>query len=107
MSDKGKQVLSWLIGIAAIIFICMKDSSRDVKYVCAQAIIIWGLEIVGNILGKIPYVGGIISLVVGIFCIVMWIMGLVKICQNKQGKDLELPLVGSIADAIFGKIVEK
>ena len=107
MSDKGKQVLSWIFGIAAIIFICMKDSSRDVKYVCAQAIVVWGLEVVGSIVGKIPYVGGIISLVVSIFVIVVWIMGLVKICQNKQGNELELPLVGKIADAIFGKLIEK
>lgn len=106
MSDKGKQVLSWFIAIAAIIFLCMKESSKDVKFVCAQAIVVWGLEVAGNLIGKIPYVGGIIALVVAIFCLVMWIMGLVKILQNKQGDELELPLVGKITKSIFGKVIE-
>ena len=107
MNDKIKQVLSWLIGIAAIVFLCMQDSSRDVKFVSAQAIIIWALTIIGSLVSNIPYVGGIISLVVSIFAIVMWIMGLVKICQNKTGKDLELPLIGNLTNSLFGKIIEK
>ena len=107
MNDKIKQVLSWLIGIAAIVFLCMQDSSRDVKFVCGQAIIIWGLEIIASLVSNVPYVGGIISLVVSLFCVVMWVMGLIKICQNKTGKDLELPLLGNITNSIFGKIIEK
>ena len=106
MSDKVKNVLSWIFGIAAIIFICMKDSSRDVKYVCAQSIVVWGLEVISTVVGKIPYVGWIISFVISIFCLVIWIMGIIRICQDKQGKDLELPIVGNLANTIFGKIIE-
>ena len=108
MSDKGKQVLSWLIAIAALVFLFMKDSSKDVKFVSAQAVVLWVLEIVGGrVLGYIPYVGWLISLVVSIFVIVVWIMGLVKICQNKQGEELEVPLIGKITNAIFGSLISK
>ena len=106
MSDKGKQVLSWIFGIAAIIFICMKDSSRDVKFISAQSIVLWGLEIIGGWIGKIAYIGPIIYWVISIFCLVAWIIGLVKICQNKEGDELETPLIGGIAKSIFGKSLE-
>ena len=105
MSDKAKQVLSWIIAIAGIVFLCMKDSSKDVKIVCAQTIVLWGISLISRVFNYIPYVGGIIGLVVSIFVIVVWVMGLVKICQNKQGDELKVPLIGNIADAIFGKVI--
>lgn len=107
MSDKAKGVLSWIFGIAAIIFICLKDSSRDVKYICAQSIVLWGISIISRFLGYIPYIGWLFSLGIGIFVLVLWIMGIVKICQDKQGDELELPLIGGLAKSIFGSVIEK
>ena len=107
MSDKGKGILAWIFGIVAIIFLFMKDSSRDVKYICAQSIVIWGLELIGSVLSNIPFLGVVISLVVSIFCLVVWIMGLIRICQDKQGNELELPLVGKITNSLFGSVIEK
>ena len=107
MSDKAKAVLSWIFGIAAIIFICLKDSSKDVKFICAQSIVLWGISLIGSLIGKIPYVGWLISLGISIFVLVLWIMGIVKICQDKQGDELSLPLTGSLANAIFGGVIGK
>ena len=106
MSDKRKQVLSWIIAVVAIVFLCEKENTKDVKYICAQSIILWSIELIGCILGKIPFVGAYITLVTTIFCIAICILGLIKIYQDSKGEELNLPLVGNLAKVIFRKVIE-
>ena len=39
-NDKTKAIVSYIIFICALIFLFQKDSSRDLKFHCAQSIVI-------------------------------------------------------------------
>lgn len=105
-NDKTKSILGYIIFICALIFLLQKDSSREVKFHCAQSIVIAiGYIIISFVLGFIAGITGI-----GFFTLLPWvayiifiILGIVK---ANSGEDPELPVIGNIAKSIFGKQIE-
>ncbi len=99
MTKKTTDIVAYitLIGWLVAYFAGTKEES---KFHLNQALVIWLcnliLTLVTNIVGYIPVVGFILTIVLGIVSIalfVFWIMGLVYACQ---GNEKEIPLIGGI-----------
>jgi len=103
MTDKTKGVLCYLLGwLGGLIFILMKDSSQTVKLHAAQSITASVGYVLLTILANfipVPF----ISTICWILYIVIAIFGIVKVCQENQNP--EIPVIGNIAKAIFGKAI--
>lgn len=78
--------IGWLIAFLA-------GDKEGAKFHLNQALVIMLASLISGVIGCIPVVGTIISLVAGIFIFVCWIMGLVAACQ---GVEKEVPLIGKI-----------
>lgn len=105
-NDKTKAIVSYIIFICALIFLFQKDSSRDLKFHCAQSIVIAiGYILLSFILGFISGLTGIgiLSSIAYVAYIVFIILGIVK---ANNGENPELPVVGELAKSIFGKQIE-
>lgn len=105
-NDKTKSIVGYIVFICALIFLFQKENSRDVKFHCAQSIVIFiGYIIISFILGFISGITGIgfISSLAYIAYIIFIILGIVK---ANNGENPELPVVGNIAKSIFGKQIE-
>lgn len=79
-NDKTKSIVGYIVFICALIFLFQKENSRDVKFHCAQSIVI--------------FIG---------YIIISFILGIVK---ANNGENPELPVIGDIAKSIFGKQIE-
>lgn len=91
MSKKTTDIVAYITWIGWIVAFCA-GTKQESKFHLNQALIIWLVNIILTILANIP----VVNIVAGILSIVMfvfWIMGLVSACQ---GKEKELPLIGSI-----------
>jgi uncharacterized membrane protein len=89
--------LSYVLGIlTGIIFFILEKESAFVKFHAMQSIIVFGvLWIASIILGMIPFIGGIFSLLLGLIGFVVWI---VCIFKAYKGEWFKLPIVGDIAE---------
>ena len=105
-NEKTKSIVSYIVFICAIIFLFQKENSRDVKFHCAQSIVIFiGYMILSFVIGFITGLTGIpfLSMIPYAAYLVFIILGIVK---ANNGGDPELPVVGNIAKSIFGKQIE-
>ncbi|KQO10638.1 DUF4870 domain-containing protein [Paenibacillus sp. Leaf72] len=86
-------VLSFVTGI---IFLVLEKNSRYVKFHAMQSIITFGgLTVVMMVLNIIPFIGSLISALLGILGFALWIF---LMLQAYQGKQFKLPYVGDIAE---------
>jgi uncharacterized membrane protein len=79
-------LIGWLIAFLA-------GDKEGAKFHLNQALVITLGSIISGIIRCIPVVGTKISLVLGIFLFVCWIMGLIAACN---GEEKEVPLIGKI-----------
>lgn len=87
-----------LIGI--IWFVADKKMKRDklVKFHVKQAIVLFVTSIVLSILATaIPIIGGLIYLLVELFILVLWILGIVSALGGKRE---ELPVIGRFGELL-------
>ena len=97
MNAKTTSIVAYITFIGTIIALLAGDKSREAKFHVNPALVIYitdlVLGIVMKVIGLIPIIGAIINLALGIFVLVLWIMGFVAaIKQNEK----EVPLVGKI-----------
>lgn len=105
-NDKIKAIVSYIIFICAIIFLVQKDSSRNLKFHAAQAIVIAvAYFIISFAFGFIAGLTGIglFTILPYVFYILFMVLGIVK--ANGES-DPELPVIGNITKSIFGKMIE-
>lgn len=118
MDEKAKGVLAYVFSIiCGIIFLCLKDSSKKTKEHSAQAIVIFCLYIIANIvisilispillaiswsmLGLISFLNFIIF--AGYVALIIW--GIIKVINDD---DPALPVINGITMAIFKKAIEQ
>jgi uncharacterized membrane protein len=79
-------LIGWLIAFLA-------GDKEGAKFHLNQALVITLGSIISGIIRHIPVVGTKISLVLGIFLFVCWILGLIAACN---GEEKEVPLIGKI-----------
>lgn len=86
-------VATWITGI---IFVVLEKKSTFVKFHAWQSIMTFGaLTVAYLILFWIPFVGWILSILIGILMFVLWI---ILIIQAGTGKMWKVPLVGDWAE---------
>ena len=106
MSEKGKAILGYVFGRIGglIVLLALKDSTRNTKLHAAQAIVLSaGYCIIAIIYRMIPIWIPFFSTALWVIYIVGIIAGIAK--ANKE-EDPELPVIGKIAESIFGKMIE-
>jgi uncharacterized membrane protein len=91
-------VLGWVTGI---IFIVLEKKSTFVKFHAWQSIMTFGVLTVAQlVLGWIPFVGWILSILIGILMFVLW---LILIIQAGTGKMWKVPGAGDWAERQISK----
>lgn len=107
MTEKGKAILAyiftWIGGL--IVLYGIKDNERNTKIHAAQAIVIGvGYMVIYGIYRFIPfYIPFFSTIMYGLYAVLV-IIGIVK---ANQGEDPDLPVVGGIAMALFGKKIDE
>ena len=91
-------VLGWITGI---IFVVLEKKSAFVKFHAWQSIMTFGVLTVAQlVLGWIPFVGWILSILIGILMFVLW---LILIIQAGTGKMWKVPWAGDWAEKQISK----
>jgi len=91
-------VLGWVTGI---IFVVLEKKSTFVKFHAWQSIMTFGVLTVAQlVLGWIPFVGWILSILIGILMFVLW---LILIIQAGTGKMWKVPWAGDWAERQISK----
>lgn len=117
MTNKIRSILGSILGwlISLIFMFAFQDNTKKSMTVYAQAIclaiILFGGLIVTKILALIPYLGWILTILLDL---VLWggyavftIMNIVKAVQYDTIASTEIPLIGKMANAIFGSVIAK
>jgi len=87
--------------VTGIIFIILEKKSKFVRFHAMQSIVFFlGIWIVGFVVDYVPFIGGLISLLLSLFGFIMWIVFMVKAYQHEYFK---LPVVGQIAEDFINK----
>jgi len=80
-------------GIFLLIPLLTRPNSPFVKFHSNQGLVLFLFSLVSGAAAKIPFMGGLIGVVCGIFTLVCFIMGIVNVCN---GEKKELPLLGQL-----------
>jgi uncharacterized membrane protein len=89
---------TWVTGI---IFLLIEKRSHFVKFHAAQSTVIFIIiGVLAFVLGRIPYIWWLGS-IVGLAGFILWIVLMVK---AYQGQLYKLPVIGSIAESLAGKV---
>ncbi len=81
--------LSWIGWIIAF----LAGDKEGAKFHLNQALVIMLAGIIGGLFAIIPYIGGIITSLCGIFLTICWILGLIYACKDEEK---EVPFIGQI-----------
>jgi len=90
-------VLGWVSGL---VFILLEQENKFVRFHAFQSIIVFGvLTVASFILSWIPIIGGFLSGLIFLLCLVLWIVLMVKAYQGTRYK---LPWSGDLAERWVG-----
>lgn len=104
LDKKTSAILSYVLGwVTGIVFLFVGKNDPDVKFHASQSIVFFGaasivnivLSAIGAALGVLGILFTLLSLAVGIFAFVIWILALIQ-ANNSGGARFELPVVGKI-----------
>jgi len=86
-------VLGWITGL---VFFLIEKENKFVRFHAMQSIIVFGsLTVVSYVLSFIPFIGGIISVLLSILALILWIVLMIK---AYQGQKYKLPWAGDMAE---------
>jgi len=90
-------VLGWISGL---VFILIEKENKFVRFHAMQSIIVFGaLTLASIVLGWIPLLGQVLSLLLSVLGLVLWIVLMVK---AYQGEKYKLPWSGNWAEKQVG-----
>ena len=97
MEENIAALLSYILGfITGIIFYVLEKESKFVKFHAMQSIIFSvALMVISFILGLIPIIGWLLSLLIPPLSLILWIVLLVKAYKYEYFK---IPVIGDIAE---------
>lgn len=97
MQANVEALLAYLVGfVTGIVFMIIEKENKFVRFHAMQSIFLsGGLFVAHIILGFIPYVGWIISILLSLLGLVLWIILMLK---AYQGELYKLPVIGDIAE---------
>lgn len=101
LDPKVAGLLCYLLGfITGIVFLALEKQSRFVKFHALQSIAISVVLIVINlILGFIPFIGWLVSIILTPLSFILWIA---LMLLALQGKKFKLPIIGDWAESQVG-----
>ena len=86
-------VLGWVSGL---VFLLLEKEDKFVRFHAIQSLIVFGaIQVAYFILFWIPYIGWVISWLIGVLAFVLWIILMVK---AYQGGKVKMPIAGDIAE---------
>ncbi len=94
---KLASLLCYVLGfVTGIIFLILEKKSHIVRLHAMQSTIVFGgLLLINFVLGFIPIIGAVISMLMGPIIFILWVVLMVK---AYQGSWFKLPVVGDIAE---------
>lgn len=97
LDENIEGMLCYLLGfITGILFLILEKNSRFVKFHAMQSTITFiALFVVTMAIGWIPFLGWIVSGLVGLLSLILWIVLMLK---AYQGQMFKLPVFGDIAE---------
>jgi uncharacterized membrane protein len=97
MEENVAGLVTYVLGlVTGIIFLIVEKKSRFVRFHAMQSILISaGLILLNLILGIIPVIGWLVSLILGPVSFVLWLF---LMYQAFKGKWYKLPYLGDIAE---------
>lgn len=103
MDAKTKAIVAHITLIGWVIALVMNNSNKEelTSFYIRQML---GLMIIGLasvIVGKVPIIGGIISMVISIGSIILWILSLIGAAS---GEERPLPIVGEYFQNMFSSL---
>ncbi len=89
--------------VSGIVFLILEQKDRTVRFHAAQSIVAFGgLSILFAILRAVPVVGWAFGIIISIGAVVLWIF---LMARAYQGEQFNLPVAGSLAEALAGALV--
>jgi len=86
-------VLGWISGL---VFILIEKENKFVRFHAMQSIVVFGaITLASIILGWMPFIGGVLSVLLSILALVLWIILMIK---AYQGDKYKLPWAGNLAE---------
>ena len=86
-------VLGWLTGL---VFLLVEKDSEFVKFHAMQSLVVFlGITVLSIALGFIPYIGWVISSIIGLIGLILWIVLVIKAYQGERWK---VPVAGDFAE---------
>ena len=90
-------LLCYILGlVSGVVFILIEKENKFVRFHAMQSIIAFGaifvLQIVSTV---IPFIGMILMPILGLACLVLWIVLMIK---AYQGETFKLPVIGDLAE---------
>jgi len=77
-------VLGWISGL---VFVLLEQESKFVRFHAMQSIYVFGtLMVAAIIIGWIPIIGWVISMLIGVVAFVLWVVLMIKAYQGVQFK---------------------
>ena len=106
MTEKGKAIIAYVFGWIGglIVLVGLKDSTRDTKFHAAQAIVASaGYMLITIAYSILPIYIPFLSTALWILYLLIVVFGIIKATKEENP---EIPVIGSIAKSIFGKVIE-
>lgn len=97
MNSTTKAALSYVFGfISGLIFLAVEKQDEFVRKCAAQSFVFSLLfAVLQGVVGWIPFIGGILSGLLGLLFVVLWIMLIVKAASNIYFK---LPVISDLSE---------
>ena len=90
-------VLGWVTGI---IFLALERENKFVRFHAAQSLAVFlPLFVILIIVGVIPFIGWVLSLIISIFSLILWLFLMFKAFMGEKYK---LPVAGDFAEKQSG-----
>ncbi len=92
-------VLGWVSGL---VFFLLEQENKFVRFHAIQSILGFGvITVAGIVLGWIPFIGVVFSVLIGVLGFALWIILIIK---AYQGAKFKLPWSGDLAEKWAGSV---
>jgi len=95
-------LLSYALGfITGIVFLALEKENKFVRFHAMQSVVTFlALFVASIVIGIIPFIGWIISLLITPLALILWLL---LMCKAYKGKRFKLPVVGNFAEKQIGE----
>ena len=102
-------LLAYLFGwVSGLIFLLIEKRDQSVRFHAMQSIIIsiafTGLYVVVTALSIVPVVGELVGTITGLLGLALFIVIIIVIVKKFGGKDIKLPVVGTLAEKLLQSV---